>query len=141
MNAKEDILRSLRTQSGACTIHGWHGIAGVIDDAIKHIEASDAEIVRIKDLIDRDRTGLAAGLNEVKRVAAGWDWLCEGRGPYEYDDDRYRMEIGALISKVVDVANAALKASGDRANEAFIPRARLTAQHLTEACAEERPPT
>lgn len=92
----------------------------------------DAEIQRLKDLIHRDKTGLALGLNKIQRITKGFDWICEGRGPYEYDDDRYRMEVGSLIAQVLAVAKEHLNASGELADEAFHPRAKETAQMLAE---------
>lgn len=93
-----------------------------------------SEIWRLKELINRDRTGLALGLNTVIQIAKGFDWICEGRGPYEYDDDRYRMEVGSLITKVIDTADKCLFASGERANEAFHPRAQKTNEMFLELC-------
>ena len=91
------------------------------------------EIRRLKEIIERDRTGLAHGLDQCRKTAASYDWICEGRGPYEYDDDRYRMEVGNLVSSVTDTATKALRESGTRVDEAFIPRARLTSEALEEA--------
>ena len=91
------------------------------------------EIARLKDLLHRDKTGLALGLNKIQRIAKGFDWICEGRGPYEYDDERYRMEVAILITQVLAVAEEHLRASGDLANEAFHPRAKETARMLAGA--------
>lgn len=88
------------------------------------------EVERVKALIDRDKTGLSLGLNKIQRIAKRFDWICEGRGPYEYDDDRYRMEVGSLIVQVLTVAAEHLKASGALADEAFHPRAQATAMFL-----------
>jgi hypothetical protein len=88
------------------------------------------EILRLKGLIDRDKTGLAFALNKIQRIAKGFDWICEGRGPYVYDDDRYRMEVGSLIVQVLAVAQEHLAASGSLADEAFHPRAKETANML-----------
>ncbi len=94
------------------------------------LKEATAETARLTDLLNRDRTGLAKALVEVRKIACGFDWLCEGRGPYEYDDDRYRMEIGDLISQIVEMADGALSESGTRANEAFYPRAKETQKAL-----------
>lgn len=106
---------------------------GKTPDMLK--KEAEAEVERLRTLINRDRTGLAAGLDEVRRIAQGYDWICEGRGPYRYDDDRYRMEVGSLISKVVEAAGRALRDSGSRVDEAFHPRAQAT----TEALAADSP--
>lgn len=85
---------------------------------------AEREVERLRDLLDRDRTGLAEGLNAVRKIVSGFDWICDGRGPYEWDDDRYRLEVGSLISQVLDVSREALARSGDVAALAFCPRAR-----------------
>lgn len=103
------------------------------DDADKEIAKLSAEVARLKALIERDKTGLALGLNKIQRIAKSFDWICEGRGPYEYDDDRYRMEVGSLIVQVLAVAEEHLHASGELANEAFRPRAKETARMLIQA--------
>lgn len=99
------------------------------------------EVARLKSLIHLDRTGLALGLNKIQRIAKGFDWICEGRGPYEYDDKRYRMEVGSLIAQVMAVAREHLHASGDLADEAFHPRAEETDRMLAEDCGPAAPPT
>ena len=91
------------------------------------------EVERLKGLLNRDRTGLAAGLDAVRKIATSYDWICEGRGTYAYDDDRYRMEVGALITQVVAAVTEALRASGAVVDEAFHPRARETALMLEQA--------
>ncbi|TAL29083.1 MAG: hypothetical protein EPN98_21830 [Phenylobacterium sp.] len=81
------------------------------------------EVTRLKSLIDRDRTGLAFGLDKARKTARGYRWICEGRGPYAYDDDRYREETGRLVDAIVAIADEHLRASGELANEAFHPPA------------------
>ena len=43
------------------------------------------------------------------------------RGPYAWDDDRYREEAGFGMRKCLKIAEDALKASGKIVNEAFHP--------------------
>lgn len=80
------------------------------------------EVERLKGLLHRDRTGLAAALVEVKKRAAGGRWISEGRGSYAWDEDDYRKETGWLVTDIVRLAEEALHASGNLANEAFHPR-------------------
>lgn len=95
------------------------------DTLTADLEARDAEheaeAKRLKGLIDRDGTGLAAALVEVKKRAEGGRWISEGRGSYKYDEDDYRKETGWLVADVVRIAAEALRASGNLANEAFHP--------------------
>lgn len=58
MEAKEDLLRALRTQQTACEVHGWFGISGVIEQAIKYIEETKpmASTKFVKIPLDGGRT-------------------------------------------------------------------------------------
>lgn len=90
-------------------------------DRERSVTSDVDEIARLKALINRDRTGLVLGLDKARKVARGFRWIAEGRGPYAYDDDRYRQETGNLIDQVVAIAEEHLKASGSLADEAFHP--------------------
>lgn len=77
----------------------------------------------MKCLIDRDRTGLAKGLNDVRLVLRGYGWIPAGEwGSYEWDErteKHFRAEIGRCFEQADGIAVKALRESGDRANEAF----------------------
>ena len=81
------------------------------------------EIVRLKNLIDRDRTGLADALNAVRRVARGYYWIALGEwGSYELDErtgKTLRKEVGMCLEEIERVAVDALRESGRRAGAAF----------------------
>lgn len=84
------------------------------------------EINRVRSLINRDRTGLAAGLDAVRKLVDGFSWLANDFdwGSYHYGDHSIatlRREIGSCFTQVGEVIDKALKASGDRATSAFHP--------------------
>jgi uncharacterized small protein (DUF1192 family) len=83
------------------------------------IERLQAEIERLRTALDRDKTGLAGALAEILTLCRGYDWATVGRGPYEWDDDRYRAEFGQALRSIGGVARKALTASGTLANEAL----------------------
>lgn len=85
------------------------------------LEALRAENATLKDALHRDQTGLAQALADVQKIAAGYAWICEGRGPYRYDDGRYRQETAHLISDVTLRAGRALRESGNRAHALCCP--------------------
>lgn len=123
--------------------YGRHSLERIAANACRERDEARADLLRLRaenarllKLIERDRTGLGIGLVQVVTIASGFDWLCEGRGPYRYDDQRYRLEVGSLITQVVDTANAALVASGALVTEAFHPRATATDAMLREDCAK-----
>ena len=84
-----------------------------------------AEVVRVRALIDLDRTGLALGLSEVRRIVRGHEWLADpegGRGSYtddEWDEAAIRREVNDLITGVDEAALKALTESGYRADAAY----------------------
>lgn len=79
------------------------------------------EVERLRGLLHRDQTGLAAALVDVTSLTRAYRWIVEGRGSYEWDDDEYRRETGRALEAIRARANAALNASGNRADEAFHP--------------------
>lgn len=88
-------------------------------DLKKKLE-STAEQVRT--VINRDRSGLAAGLNHVRAIARSYLWIPEGHwGSYDHDHqtiETLREETGNLIRGVVEGGLRYLRASGIRADEA-----------------------
>lgn len=84
-----------------------------------------AEVERLKGLIDRDRTGLAASLNLVRRIAAGYFWIGAGEwgcyGSEERTEATLRDEVRRCLGEIEAVALDGLHASGDRALAAFRP--------------------
>ena len=49
---------------------------------------------------ERDRTTVAFVWSAVLAVVRGYGWATEGRGPYHYDDDRYRQEFGCCLDGI-----------------------------------------
>lgn len=85
------------------------------------------------DLIEHDRTGLAAGLVKVKRAIEARGWVLDGRGCYEWDDDRYREEAGIAMREAIKIAETALSESGFRVTEAFENRPFLNPREMRQA--------
>jgi hypothetical protein len=73
----------------------------------------------LKQAINQDKTGLAKGLADVRQLLKGYTWLTEGRGPYAYDDERYKGEVLNMINEIDEVALRALRESGTLATSAF----------------------
>lgn len=86
---------------------------------IEQRDALAALVQQLREALDRDKTGLATALNEVRREVAGRTWIVEGRGPYEWDDDRYKDEAGIAMRAVLDIIHRALSQSGKIANAGF----------------------
>lgn len=77
-------------------------------DALSLIARFEAEIEaatierceQLMHVIDRDRYIVAHGVNQIRAAIDGHSWLLEGRGPYEWDDDRYRDEFGDAVKRI-----------------------------------------
>lgn len=56
----------------------------------------------LSELIEADRTKLGQAVIGLDGAIAARSWLMEGRGPYEWDDDRYRAEFAEAIGAILD---------------------------------------
>lgn len=74
------------------------------------------EIERLKNVLHRDRVGLAEALAKVREEVRSRIWVVEGRGAYRWDDDRYRKEAGYALNAIDKIAHDALVASGTLAH-------------------------
>lgn len=55
---------------------------------------------RLDEAMVKDTDELVKALNLVRSELQARDWIMDGRGPYEWDDDRYRAEVGHLYKAV-----------------------------------------
>ena len=81
--------------------------------------------------IDRDRSGMAKALAAIASEVKSRLWITEGRGPYDWDDDRYKEEAGVCLRAVLVLADDALLASGRLADVEY-KRARAALETTTE---------
>jgi hypothetical protein len=79
------------------------------------------EVARLRDLLDRDRTGLTRALNMIADEIESRGWLLEGRGPYEWNDDVYKDQAGIAMRACLTIVTEALVASGDLALAGLFP--------------------
>lgn len=94
-----------------------------MSDDIKPI-AESVEVARLKRLIERDRTGLAAGLAQVRQIVKSWSWLGnnEDWGCYSWPErtvEALRGEMEQCLEAVEKAALGALQRSGVNVTEAF----------------------
>lgn len=96
------------------------------DACEEQLTAANARVValthrteELTDALHRDQTGLAAALGRVVESVKGRMWVTEGRGAYEWDDDRYKEEAGAALRETMGIALQALRDSGTIANKAL----------------------
>ena len=79
------------------------------------------EVLRVRALIHRYRTGLTEAIERMVKEAAGRLWVAGSRGPYAWDDEKYREEAGTALRAVIEIGKKALGDSGDNADSAFRP--------------------
>lgn len=96
-------------------------LAAALESDRALLQEAQAEVLRVRDLINRDKTGLAQAIDEMVKEAQGRLWIVEGRGSYEWDDERYRKEAGLALRAVVMLGKKALTNSGALADSAFHP--------------------
>jgi hypothetical protein len=89
------------------------------------VDEAQAEIARLKNLLDRDHTGLASALNDCRQAVRSWGWIPAGEwGCYEYPErteENLRKEVGQAFDQIEQTALTALRESGMRAGAAFVP--------------------
>ena len=93
-------------------------------------QAEEALGLTTAQLIERDRSKLAAGLSALDEVIRRREWLAEGRGPFEWDDDRYRDEFTATAAEiraaVADLRSIARDWTGCPTDSALIAASRAS---------------
>jgi hypothetical protein len=91
------------------------GLSSVMNQA-ETVSSLKVEITRLKDVLHIDRSGLAKAIEEIMNHVRSYTWVEDGRGCYEWDDDRYKEEAGAALRKVISMCIEALIASGNTAH-------------------------
>lgn len=75
----------------------------------------------VRNVINTDVSGLAAGLNKVRTIAEGYRWIPDKEwGSYDYTQqttETLQKEVGWMIDEILTVSDAALKESGNRVSE------------------------
>ncbi len=113
LQADDFIARIGELQAEAEKVSGTIRAAHV--ETVEYREAMERYAEENRDLkrsLEQDRTGMAQALVDVRDEVRSRSWLLEGRGPYEWDDDKYKDEAGQAMRKVAGIAGDALRASG-----------------------------
>jgi len=74
------------------------------------------DIKRLEAIIERDRTQVAEGVTAIRDVLEGRDWLTEGRGPYEWNDDNWHKEFAYAAEEIRKAVEPLEKIAGDLSN-------------------------
>lgn len=111
-----------------------HALLEEVERLKKRLEPLQAEIDRLKKLLDRDHTGLASALVSVRKAVGSYFWIPLGEwGSYEEHErteKALRQEVGRCFDEIDKTAETALRESGTRSGAAFVPeRDQLAAAH------------
>lgn len=110
---------------------GYPAVHPPVDECVREamttlrarLDQERAEVIRVRGLIDRDKTGLANGLAAVLRVVEGYRWLARGEwGVYEakeHTQETLRKEFGWALDAIAEIVGRHLDQSGMRADAAF----------------------
>lgn len=71
------------------------GLVGERDEAVKKVS-------ELGEQLEHDRSLVAACVTSAKEAVTVRDWLMEGRGPYEWNDDRWHKEFYAAAKEFLD---------------------------------------
>jgi hypothetical protein len=87
--------------------------------ALDALEAAEGQLRELAEQTEFDRTTVTDVYTAITGVIKSRRWITIGRGPYEWDDDRYRGEFKAAIA---EIEKACAPLAGIRANLAGCPR-------------------
>lgn len=103
---------------GRCDVHGLRTCDecqfGETD--AKLLAAAEARIAALEATIEADRTRIIDGVNAVEKVVNEKFWLTQGRGSYEWNDDRYRKEFGEAVRSMLKAVEPLRKIGADLTN-------------------------
>jgi len=85
-------------------------------DLRKRIADLAAEVGRLKAANEMDRRSLWATVRAIDEEITGRMWLLEGRGSYEWDDDKYRQEFGWAVHALQEKLEPLRKIAHDLTN-------------------------
>lgn len=94
--------------------------------------AEPARVQELEAVIERDRTAIAEHITNLRKELESREWLTEGRGSYEWDDDRYRQEFlwaGQALRKAMEpLVKIAADLSNSPKTQEEVVRARMGAE-------------
>lgn len=84
-----------------------------VADLLVERDEALAQVAALKDMFERDATGLATALLNIRKHAEGYAWITQGRGSYEWNDDRFFEEAGHALRPIIEMAKAAYPRSAE----------------------------
>lgn len=98
-------------------LHDWAATAAFLHKiSNEHADENEALKKRIKAAEaanELDRSRIPTALTALNGAVRGREWVLEGRGPYEWDDDDYRAEFSLWVDDVRKAADLFAKIASD----------------------------
>ena len=82
----------------------------IIRDLKSRLAESEERVCGLREALYREQTGLLKALNDVRKEIVSRSWLLDGRGPYEWDDNRYKDEAGLAFKISKEIIDRAVVA-------------------------------
>ena len=81
---------------------------------MSNLEEALATNAALVEWVEKDKTGLYNGLTRIRKAIEAREWILDGRGPYEWDDDRYRQEASWAFEEVIKIISEVQRESDKR---------------------------
>jgi len=81
----------------------------LVSETAAELARVQAEAERLRDALNKHDARALFAWDEIRKRIRRSRWITEGRGMYQYDDDRYREETGIAFDEIQDQVEAAIK--------------------------------
>lgn len=76
-------------------------VAPLVDPNVRaYYQKLERQAKELSEQLEFDRTAVAASMTAANKAIDGRHWLTEGRGPYEWNDDRWHSEFYAAAVEI-----------------------------------------
>jgi hypothetical protein len=113
----DERMTALVTYLRQHNLNDWASIAAFLHKNSNELAAENEKLKeRIKaaeSANELDRSRIPTALTALNSAVRGRQWVLEGRGPYEWDDDDYRAEFSLWVDDVQQAADLFAKIAID----------------------------
>ena len=106
---KEDYRTSNTTDQQAWQQH----ILALVPNPNALAEHDAALVAPLRELLEHDRSQVALHITAIIKAVKSRDWLTEGRGPYEWNDDNWHKEFAAAATEILEAAEPLERIAAD----------------------------
>jgi len=106
---EEELARARERMKAAEVDAGLQGLAA--RKAEEELARVKAEAERLREALEKYDNRAMLAWNAIRAEIRDRKWITEGRGMYQYDDDRYRQETGHAFAAIIVQVEAAIKES------------------------------